>query len=76
MLSSTIKICVVAGTGNSNSFTSGFSAGTSGIVNQNMEPPYGFGLTPISPFIAAIKALQIARPKPVPPYFLEVEASA
>ncbi len=49
---------------------------SSGISNQNVEPRPGSDSTPMRPPIRSMMRLQIARPKPVPPYSRVVEASA
>ena len=48
---------------------------TAGTVNQKVEPFPSVLSTPIWPPINSTNCLEIARPKPVPPYFLVVEAS-
>ena len=45
-------------------------------VNQKIEPAPGALITPISPPIISINRLEIAKPKPVPPYCRVVEESA
>ena len=44
--------------------------------NQNVEPAPGVLSTPIRPPISSTSCLEIARPRPVPPYLRVVEASA
>jgi len=74
--SSTISICFL--------LISLFSARTrstacfcfvKGILNQNVEPSPSLLSTPISPFMIWTRFLDMARPKPVPPYLRVVEAS-
>ena len=45
-------------------------------VNQKVLPCPGVLSTPIVPPMAAVRRWEMARPKPVPPYFRVVESSA
>jgi hypothetical protein len=49
---------------------------STGSVNQNVEPWHGRLEKPISPPIISTKRLEIANPKPVPPYSRVMEPSA
>lgn len=49
---------------------------SSGISNQKVEPTPGSDSTPMRPPIRSTMRLEIARPRPVPPYSRVVEASA
>ena len=74
-LASAISIFVEDGTGSIQYGTEFSASGTSGTVNEKIEPPYLFGSNDIVPFIAVTSVLQIARPSPEPPYFREIDAS-
>ena len=54
----------------------GTGASGSRSSNQNVDPAPGVLSTPIRPPINSTRRLEIARPRPVPPYFRVVEASA
>ena len=54
----------------------GIGASGSCSSNQNVEPAPGVLSTPIRPPISSTRRLEIARPRPVPPYWRVVEASA
>ncbi len=47
-----------------------------GIEMKQCSPHSADSSTQIEPFIISVKRIQMAKPKPVPPYFLVVQASA
>ena len=51
------------------------AGGSSGTVNQKVEPRPGWLSTPMVPPINSTSCLQMARPRPVPPYWRVVEES-
>ena len=54
----------------------GLGANGSSSLNQNVEPLPSSLSIPSEPPISSVSCLEIARPKPVPPYFRVVDESA
>ncbi len=75
-LSSTTSTCTLARPMSQHSAPTAVVPASSGISIQNCAPSPGVLLTPMRPPISSTSRRQIARPRPVPPYWRVVEPSS